>query len=101
MDVEESDMPRMAVDIGRMSAVAYDTPEGVVSEGRLLGGSSDIPSHLRALEVWLGPLVAAVRPRRIYVERHTGRGKGSRTLMPTPAPSSPSPLATASRPTPR
>ena len=70
----------MAVDIGRVSAVAWHGAAGVDSQAMTLGRPGDVAAHLLALDAWLGPLVASVRPRRLYVERHTGRGAGSRTL---------------------
>ena len=73
-------MTHLAVDIGRVSAVAYDTPEGVRSEVIVLGSSGDTPTHLVVFETFLERVVQGISPHRAYVERHTGRGKGSRTL---------------------
>ena len=73
-------MTHLAVDIGRVSAVAYDSPRGVLSEAQTLGDPGDVPAHLVALERWIDGLVFIFQPHRVYVERHTGRGKGSRTL---------------------
>ncbi len=73
-------MTHLAVDIGRVSAVAYDTPAGIVSQAIVLGSSGDIPTHLVAFETFLERVVQAISPHRRYCERHTGRGKGSRTL---------------------
>lgn len=76
----ERDDVHMAVDIGRVSAVAWHGAAGVDSQACTLGRPGDVAAHLLALDAWLAPLVAAVRPHRMYIERHTGRGAGSRTL---------------------
>ena len=70
----------LAIDIGRVSAAAWSTDTGVESEHVLLGRQGDLPGHLVVLERWIEGLILRASPCHVYVERHTARGAGSRTL---------------------
>ena len=70
----------LAIDIGRISAAAWSTDAGVESEHVLLGRQGDLLGHLVRLESWIEGLILRASPCQVYVERHTGRGQGSRTL---------------------